>query len=534
MNPGSTSRISPATYFLRYLVGGIFLLAAFLLFGKHLLRGADGAHYLAAGIFIINFLVVVGFTLAILRSEDLLADQDAPDLAYYLGFSLTVTALSATFLTDIGLLSSNDNARSRLVTGALAQFGAGLLATLIGLCAKILLASRQQVIHVNPDEYYHRVRRELGDLSVTVRTVVSEISSAMSAAADSIRDAGESARTVVSQLSESLKKGSEAVGENLNPERISKPVLGFIAELERLNVPAESVRISLGMVEKSAKDLGSGLKDATADARIAVAAAQAAGQAMAGITAQSERLKDATGRLVDAIDAQTSAQSEVSTAMVGSKEQIAALNESMGGLGEGFHEFRTSMTRSRTIIVKAIDVTADKMVFLHEGAEKVTASLSGIQGVVPILEQSVKALSEAFQRHSEAEHDIAIGLGEVNRLVPSLSSDIQALRSSLGALSGAIAPVGEELTGVVLRTTTGVTNLTNEVEKLTPALVRLSVSGAPVGESLRRLNAPLAVASDSLGDLNRAINLTSEQARALQDVVDRLRVAAQAPFVGPG
>ncbi len=47
-----------------------------------------------------------------------------------------------------------------------------------------------------------------------------------------------------------------------------------------------------------------------------------------------------------------------------------------------------------------------------------TVALSGIQGVVPILEQSVKALSEAFQRHSEAERDIAAGLGDVNRLVP--------------------------------------------------------------------------------------------------------------------
>jgi hypothetical protein len=88
---------------------------------------------LALAILCSNFVAVFGYSMAILKREDLLADPDAPDLAYYLGFSLTVGALSFSFLADLGAMKAANPQlqavlKSSLVSGSLAQFGAGLLA----------------------------------------------------------------------------------------------------------------------------------------------------------------------------------------------------------------------------------------------------------------------------------------------------------------------------------------------------------------------------------------------------------------------
>ena len=535
MNSGSLAANSPATYFLRYLLIGVTLLIVVVSFGKQALQSTEGSYYyIAGGIFLINFLVVSGFTIAILRSPDLLLDQDAPDLAYYLGFSLTVAALATTFLTDIGLVTNDSSARTLLVTGALSQFGAGLLATLIGLCAKIYLTARQQISHVNPEDFYRRVRLDLSDLSKTVRSVTLELAGAVTSAASSIKAAGESAKDSVSQLSKSLKQGSDIVLTNLSPERISNPILAFVAELERLNVPAESVRASLKLLELSARELSSGLQETTAGAKTAVTVAQSAEQSLAGISSESEKIKEATSRLVVLLDAQKSGHINASAAMTKSTEHTLALTESMEALGKGFRELLSPMMISRVELVKALNDTTSHMTSLYEETGKVTSVFSSFQGTVPALEQSVKALNEAIHKHSEAEHTIAIGLGEVNRLVPTMSTDIQALCDTLRALNGAVAPLGEPFAGVVLRAAQHVTSLASEVEKLTPALASLGASGGPVGESFNRIAAPLNAATESLGDLNRAINSTSEQARALEDVVERLRLVAQARASGQG
>ncbi len=137
--------------FVRFLGFGIFALL-FLIIGVKTFAPHNGSMTLAlaGAIFIVNMLVVVGYAFAVIRTESILSEEDAPDLAYYLGFSLTVASLALSFISDVGM-ASDAAANSTLIKGSLAQFGSGLLATLIGLCAKIFIASKQAHLASNPE-----------------------------------------------------------------------------------------------------------------------------------------------------------------------------------------------------------------------------------------------------------------------------------------------------------------------------------------------------------------------------------------------
>jgi hypothetical protein len=116
--------------FVRFLGVGTFLLLSVIVGLKsHLTQSSLATMVLAGVIFLLNLLVVIGYTIAINRNESMLSEEDAPDLAYYLGFSLTVASLAVSFITDVGL-ASNAAANSTLVKGSLAQFGWALFQNL--------------------------------------------------------------------------------------------------------------------------------------------------------------------------------------------------------------------------------------------------------------------------------------------------------------------------------------------------------------------------------------------------------------------
>ena len=150
--PLNTS-VGSGQLFVRFVTIGLtalFLSIILLKFTK--IFGDYNTLVLGLSIFVINLFAVLGYTLAVLRSPRVLVETDTPDLAYYLGFCLTVGALSATFIVDSllnqsTLINYGDKGvaeqQSNLIKGSLVQFGFGLTATLIGLCAKIFLSSKQ-------------------------------------------------------------------------------------------------------------------------------------------------------------------------------------------------------------------------------------------------------------------------------------------------------------------------------------------------------------------------------------------------------
>ena len=148
----STTQTS-GIYFVRYLAFGLIALVLSIVGLKSTeIAGKFTVLFVAGSIFLINIAAVLGYTTAVLKNKALLIEADSPDLAYYLGFCLTVGALSATFITDtlvsqFATMEMNDRVaatfQSDLIKGSLVQFGTGLTATLIGLCAKIFLAAKQ-------------------------------------------------------------------------------------------------------------------------------------------------------------------------------------------------------------------------------------------------------------------------------------------------------------------------------------------------------------------------------------------------------
>ena len=87
---------SSGSLFVRFLVLGLSALTI-LIVGSKVLE-FQSVVITAAGIILATLLMVGMYTIAVLRDDELLLEQDTPDLAYYLGFSLTVGALALTFL----------------------------------------------------------------------------------------------------------------------------------------------------------------------------------------------------------------------------------------------------------------------------------------------------------------------------------------------------------------------------------------------------------------------------------------------------
>lgn len=144
------TRVGSGQLFVRFVTVGLISLLVSVVFLKFTsIFGVYTTLTLGLCIFVINLVSVLGYTFAVLKSPQILSESDAPDLAYYLGFCLTVGALSVTFIVDTLLsqfatINWNDKEVAQLQTdlikGSLIQFGVGLTATLIGLCAKIYLA----------------------------------------------------------------------------------------------------------------------------------------------------------------------------------------------------------------------------------------------------------------------------------------------------------------------------------------------------------------------------------------------------------
>ena len=286
---------SPARFFLIYVVLGMVSLLTIILISIYFRnQKSDITLPLAISILLSNFLAVWGYSAAIIRRKELLSDPEAPDLAYYLGFSLTVGALSFSFLADLGSMKVDNfqqqaSVNSSLVKGSLAQFGAGLLATLIGLSFKIYLTSLQQRISTDPTQMYNQFRTEVGSFSAMLRSLSTDLSSSLNNAASEIKRSGDLASNSMTEMSETLKRASQAIAVNITHERIAAPVERFIAELESISTPLKKANEVI--VEFSKQTSGANLTIKTAAAEY-LAASQVVRQSAISIDVFSKSISD--------------------------------------------------------------------------------------------------------------------------------------------------------------------------------------------------------------------------------------------------
>ena len=263
--------VSPARYFLIYIAFGMLSLLTIIVISTYFRSQQNEVTWpLAVAILISNFIAVWGYSIAILKREDLLADPEAPDLAYYLGFSLTVGALSFSFLADLGVMKVANpqlqaSLRSGLVSGSLAQFGAGLLATLIGLCFKIYLSSKQQRASADPTQMYNQFRTEVGSFSSMLRNLSSDLTSSINLASAEIIKSGNTASSSMTEMSATLQRASQTIAVNITNEKISAPIERFVSELESISLPLKDANEVLVDFVKHANEANLAIKSAASE-----------------------------------------------------------------------------------------------------------------------------------------------------------------------------------------------------------------------------------------------------------------------------
>lgn len=518
-----------AAFFLRYLVFGIGLLAIVVFAVKPLIAGSVYLpQYVAAGIIAINFITVVGFTLAVLRGPDLLADQDAPDLAYYLGFSLTVAALSITFLSDVALVSGQDaEGRSRLVTGALAQFGAGLVATLIGLCSKILLTARQQKTQTDPEAFYARLRFELGEVSLTIRNVTTELTAGIQDATGTMRRAAKAAETSMQELAKSLKESSDLIAANVTPEKISKPVEAFAAELGRLSPHAASTRESLVSLEQSTRAMTSSVDAANKSMESTANVSRRTAELVGRLSDAALQLKESIGQLLGAITSHAAAEGQITAVLAKSAEQAGVLTTSMSGLGAGIQELGRSMAESGEPLVRSLSATTQELSSLRSEAGNAVLALGSMAGETSQLDGSMRQLGRTVTAHVEAEERAIETVTQAGSTITAFSAEMQALAHRVQELARSVSSSTEPLALALTATAERMALVQSESARLAPALAAAGSAAAPFASAMTALNGPLVQNRESLQDFQREVAAAAAHAGQLYEAIQALAAATQ-------
>jgi len=430
---------------------------------------------LALAILCSNFLAVLGYSMAILKREGLLADPDAPDLAYYLGFSLTVGALSFSFLADLGAMKAANPQlqavlKSSLVSGSLAQFGAGLLATLIGLCFKIYLSAKQQRTSKDPTELYNQFRSEVGSFSIMLRDLSSNLSSAIELASTEIKRSGNLVSISMTDMSETLQRASQVIAINITNERISSPINRFIEELESISSPL-----------KIANETLSEFTTETNGAKIAIKSAASEYLAASQLVRQSALSIDAVSKSVIALNPEL-------------EELNIKLGEFLGSCLSG--------TESLKVLTQNASLAAIEF----------SNSTIKLQEFNPVVSQSIEKLKTLTGDISQVSQNLTPLNAAISELVKgTTNANNSSIEFSTNVLvtSERIKDLVERMDGLSLACTNSLTSL-QELQKATNATVSqtneftqsLHGSGAAVGFATTNMT----LFTQSIGSANSDVN----------------------------
>ena len=467
--------ISPARFFLIYIALGMASLLAIIVISVYLRNLKYEVTWgLAVSILASNFLAVWGYSLAILRRQELLRDPEAPDLAYYLGFSLTVGALSFSFLADLGALQVANPLeqavlRSGLVSGSLAQFGAGLLATLIGLSFKIYLTSQQQRSSTDPTEMYNQFRTEVGSFSSLLRNLSMELSSSINNAGSEIKRSGDLASSSMKEMSETLQRASQTIAVNITHERIAAPVERFIAELEGISAPLKSANEVI--VEFSKQTSGANLAIKTAAAEY-LAASQVVRQSAISIDLFSK--------------------------------SISNLNPDLEELNLKLGEFLASCysgTSSLKVLTENTNLTANEILINANKLQELNPALEGSIGRLKILATDITLVSQNARLLSGSVLDLVQSTTNANQASNDFSTtlSITAQQSNnlvlkLDSLSDACVTGLKSLTDFQQATNTSSFVVNNFAQNLNST-----------GEVVLAATSTISTFSESIGNANREV-----------------------------
>jgi chromosome segregation ATPase len=516
-------------YFVNYLTFGLVSLLSAMLLSRFFVGEKDQKFFLSAAILFINFLTVWLYAAAIIRNKDLRSDPDAPDLAYYLGFSLTVGALSFSFLGDVGFSKLGNSERGTLVENALGQFGAGLLATLFGLCAKIFLTSKQAQEFSDPENLYLDLSREVKAFHDTLRNTGNELAASLQSSAESIRSAGSAATQAMSTLASELTAVQQRISGELTADRITGSVEVFVDGLGKLREPASAIADDVSKLSRVLQEankaisevaqkssevnnmLGAQLqlgREQRAVVLEVIASNQRLLESQERVTTQSELASDAAQTLVRTMDNLGAVLPRIAESLSEVDEQAKpaasqllllanatqsalaptynlanSLSEAKGNLdalGIASQSINQVAAQGETS-ARALRASLDGLVEALRDAEGTVASLTptfgGNQEQAKQLEQQMRILTETFGQVVTGATSLQSKLNDSTSSLSNLGANVETAMTALRATPDALESFKRPLNSVAVTTAglnEGLANLTNQAADLASALRRVS------------------------------------------------------------
>ncbi len=523
-------KTTPARLYLIYVASGLILLLLIIICSR-LFRQADQVImiYVAISISIANALVVLGYTLAVKREEELLSDQDAPDLAYYLGFSLTVGALAFSFLSDI-LIGNSSSATNQaiiersLVKGSLAQFGAGLLATLFGLSAKIYLTSVQLKTQLDPDDLYRKFRYEVNSLGSLMGQVSSELNISIRNSVVEINTSAQSASQSFIKLSSSIAEATRTISENLSPEKVSLPVQKFTDQLELLSLPIEKLNQEVGLISSSVVSTNTLLKTLDSSVISISTSIRQGDDSLQNFSTSIENINnkfdfasvkvesfiESTDKSIESINRLTTTTEAVSKIFDEISINAKSLSVVIKQNNDSLIELLSSTNQLRDIFVQLEPKFVEFEQNLENGGNAISSFTTNLQSSSLIVSEFSRTISGVLE--------------QVNLLSTSVVSVIDRLRLNNAAINQSNIDLSnlqntfQSINNVISNLITSAADISIKFNQVRDSLNSLNGNSLTFNENLSSINIQLTNTKDSLSQFSTAVSSAS---LAMENIVMR-------------
>lgn len=437
------TRVGSGQLFVRFVSVGLISLFASVIFLKSTsVAGPYAAVILGLFIFIINLVAVLGYTFAVLKSPQVLAESDAPDLAYYLGFCLTVGALSATFITDTLLsqfASVNSAGRDAaqlqtdLIKGSLIQFGVGLTATLIGLCAKIYLSSKQSNDSLEPEELYRNFRVEINTFEKEMRLITDSYTRTVEDSVSRLNASVSDACSSFDKLREVANKSNQLIADNISQDNIAKPINEFINSISTITKVTQEF-------STAGKESIQGFKEISSSMSTMKSSIESADVSIKSLQASTALLSNSTQSLVESNNGIKSSNQTLSTDITGFSSNIKSATQNVG-------EFFASLK----VVGEQITQTGKEFSTLKDRAELGVAGvslfsdrLSGLANSLVQLGNQLTTLENLLVKNNsdlklsnETNRSFISDIENFQNIIKKITYDLSAFESRLSRINNA-------------------------------------------------------------------------------------------------
>jgi len=428
--------------------------------------------------------------------------QNQIDTVYFFGFIITLTTLGcgATFAT-FGAGDAIDQ-KDQLASISF-QFALGLLATGLGLIARVILTNARLTVS-SPDDaieqYLEKIGRVLGRLEDTVglfdRLRVDVISKAKEGAAAISREA-------INHLASELKGPVENLRSSL---------AGITTELSNLQ-SSEALRTVNTQLRKTAKSLEE-----------IVEVLPPFNENMKSAAETLDRSAKSNEKFAGALQNSTVSMTQFASASGTLGQQVQALSADMGVIG--------STTKKLVAELESINA-ADISAMLNELAKSLTTLVAGVATTNAGFASMSSKLQEAASLISESAAAATVSISTITKshaeLAEAIALDVKNLSAGMGSLTGYVQGLRDKI-GQFIDQSEGldvrkvITAITESIEAMNP----LTASARASMESIQGLTASIVAAERKLLPTSTAAAVQlSTLAGGLNESATRLGTAMQ-------